>query len=132
MSRVGVGVTLALRVMAHGEVFKKRYSARIMWRILSIGRDSLLLESRRLLLEASGCKVMSANGIEDAIARCAGQHFDAVILCHTLRGEEIKTAYLRLRECVSISHFVCLHQYDDVSYDPWSFIHRVQQAASSM
>ena len=120
----------ALRVMADENRCRKRYSARVMWRVLSISLDPLLLQSRRLLLEASCCKVMDAMSVDDAIARCSGQHFDAVILCHTLKSDEVKAAYLRLRECVSISHFVCLQLFEDVSYDPWTFIHRVQQTAS--
>jgi hypothetical protein len=92
----------------------------------------MLLESRRLLLEASGCVVICATSVGEAIECCAGHHVDAAILCHTLKSDEIEAAYLRLVECVSISHFVRLQQYEDVGYDPLAFIHRVQRVASSL
>jgi len=103
-----------------------------MWHILSIGHDPLLLETRKLLLEVFGCAVTTATSMDEAVAACGSQHFDAAILCHTLKADEIDAAYQRLRTCIPAMHVVRLHQYDDVSYDPLTFVHRVQSAASSI
>jgi DNA-binding response OmpR family regulator len=103
-----------------------------MWHILSIGRDPLLLETRRMLLEASGCSVLVAHNLDEAAAACAREHFDAVVLCHTLKPEEVKAAYQRLGECVAPPHIVRLQLYEGVGYDPMAFIQRVQQVASSI
>jgi hypothetical protein len=53
-------------------------------RILSIGDDSILLYSRRLILETAGYSVECARGniatIEEALLR----RFDLVLLCHSI------------------------------------------------
>lgn len=103
-----------------------------MWQILSIGRDPLLLETRKLLLEVFGCAVTSVMTIDEAAAACSSQRFDAAILCHTLRADEIASAYEQLRAWVPAMHVVRLYQYEEVHYDPLTFVHRVQSAASSI
>ena len=103
-----------------------------MWHILSIGRDPLLLESRKLLLEATGCEVVTATSLDAALAACAEYRFDAAVLCHTLKEDELEQAKEALTGCVPDLHIVRLQQYEDVGYDPLTFVHRVQQIASSM
>lgn len=103
-----------------------------MWHILSIGRDPLLLETRKLLLEVFGCAVTTVTSVDDAVATCQSQHFDAAVLCHTMSADEIVTAYQRLSGCVPGLHVLRLRQYDDVSYDPLTFVHRVRSVASSI
>ncbi len=103
-----------------------------MWHILSIGRDPMLLESRKLLLEGAGCAVVTATSLDAAASACKEQHFDAAVLCHTLTPEEFEAAKEELAACVPDLHIVRLQQYEDVGYDPLAFVHRVQQVASSI
>lgn len=103
-----------------------------MWHILAIGRDPMLLETRRLLLEAVGCAVVTAPGLEGAIAACKSQHFDVIVLCHSLGSDEADHIANDLAECAPTSHILRLRQYEDAGYDPSAFIHRVQDVASSI
>lgn len=101
-----------------------------MWRILSVGRDPLLLQTRQLLLEAFGCQVQTFTSLQEALAACAGAHFDAAVLCQTLTEAEIAQVREALRACAPELHIVRLRQQDDFSYDPIAFVQRVQRAAS--
>jgi CheY-like chemotaxis protein len=57
-------------------------------RILSIGDDSVLLYSRRLVLETAGYAVESARGILPHIEQILQRRFDLILLCHSV-GEEV-------------------------------------------
>jgi hypothetical protein len=60
--------------------------------ILLYGRDPGLIHTRRLILEASGYRVLVAtefSAVQDAFA---GTHIDLLILCHTLSHEECSKA----------------------------------------
>ena len=52
-------------------------------RILSISYDSVLLETRHMMLEQAGYIVVSAEGLADAIEHCSGD-FDLVIMGHSI------------------------------------------------
>lgn len=103
-----------------------------MLHILSIGRDPMLLETRKLLLEVFGCTVTTVTSIDEAVSACDRQRFEAAILCHTLREDEIRGAYEALRACVPGLHVVRLERFEDAGYNPATFVHRVRRAASSM
>ena len=55
-----------------------------MARILSISYDHVLLETRRLLLEASGYSVTSALGLKESMYYCKQGGFDLFILGHSI------------------------------------------------
>lgn len=59
-------------------------------RILSIGDDSILLYSRRLILETAGYAVESARAEQAAIERILLRRFDLVLLCHSITEEVVK------------------------------------------
>jgi CheY-like chemotaxis protein len=52
--------------------------------ILNVGSDATLLDTRRMILQAAGYIVESANSIEEAIERFRRGDFDLVLLCHSL------------------------------------------------
>lgn len=49
-------------------------------RVLLVGYDAGLLETRRLLLQGSGFRVSVAGNRADALAACRARHFDLAIL----------------------------------------------------
>ena len=55
--------------------------------VLVFSRDQLLLETRRLILEAF-FQARGADSIEDAEALLAMHRFDLIILCSTLSEQE--------------------------------------------
>jgi hypothetical protein len=57
-------------------------------RILSIGDDSILLYSRRLILEAAGYSVESARGDVSTIEQILLRGVDLILLCHSI-GEDV-------------------------------------------
>ncbi|HVT98478.1 MAG TPA: response regulator [Acidobacteriaceae bacterium] len=52
--------------------------------ILNVGSDATLLDTRRMILQAAGYIVESANSIDEAIERFRLGDFDLVLLCHSL------------------------------------------------
>jgi hypothetical protein len=58
-------------------------------RILSIGEDSILLYSRRLVLETSGYTVESARGDLATIEQLLLRRFDLILLCHSIAEDVI-------------------------------------------
>jgi hypothetical protein len=58
-------------------------------RILSIGDDSILLYSRRLILEMAGYSVESAIGDIATIEQILLRRFDLVLLCHSLAEDVV-------------------------------------------
>lgn len=52
--------------------------------ILSVGWDSSLLDTRRMILQAAGHIVESAHSLEEAIERFRTGDFDLVLLCHSI------------------------------------------------
>lgn len=55
-----------------------------MVRILSVSYDEALLNSRRLLLEASGHNVTSALGLNESLYHCKQGGFDLCVLGHSI------------------------------------------------
>ena len=55
---------------------------------LSVGSDSLLLETRNQVLRSDGHTVVSALSIEQASKEFAARDFDLVVLCHSIREQE--------------------------------------------
>ncbi len=58
-------------------------------RILSIGDDSILLYSRRLILETAGYSVESARGDVAAVEEPLSRRFDLILLCHSIPDEVV-------------------------------------------
>lgn len=56
-------------------------------RILSIGDDSILLYSRRLIFETAGYSVESARGDLAAIEQILWRKFDLILLCHSISDD---------------------------------------------
>jgi CheY-like chemotaxis protein len=57
------------------------------YRILSISYDSVLLETRHMMLEQAGYEVVSAVGFAEAIEHCA-RDFDLIIMGHSIPQQE--------------------------------------------
>ena len=55
-----------------------------MARILSVSYDQLLLQTRQMLLKASGYDVTSALGFKESIHHCEKGEFDLFILGHSI------------------------------------------------
>jgi DNA-binding response OmpR family regulator len=55
-----------------------------MIRILSVSYDRALLNSRQLLLESCGYRVVSIPGLEDGLQECKQGPFDLFILGHSI------------------------------------------------
>ena len=57
-----------------------------MTRILSVSYDVALLNSRQLLLESLGCRVISASDFEQTMQHCSlpGGSFDLLVLGHSI------------------------------------------------
>jgi hypothetical protein len=60
--------------------------------ILLYGRDPGLVHTRRLILEASGYRVLIATEFSAVQSAFAGTPIDLLILCHTLTHEECNKA----------------------------------------
>ncbi len=75
---VGTREGVAKRVVAHPPA-----------RILSIGDDSTLLYSRRLILETAGYFVESARGDVAAVEQILLRRFDLVLLCHSIAEDVV-------------------------------------------
>lgn len=58
-------------------------------RILSIGDDSILLYSRRLILETAGYSVESAKGNIATVEKALLRKFDLILLCHSIPEEVV-------------------------------------------
>lgn len=55
-----------------------------MKHILSVSYDPILLQTRHLLLEQSGYKVISVEGVTGALAACRAQRYDLLIVGHSI------------------------------------------------
>ncbi|MES2393623.1 MAG: hypothetical protein V4555_18440 [Acidobacteriota bacterium] len=60
--------------------------------ILLIGRDERLLETRCLVLEASGYKTTAVRELSELEEHFSRQAFDVLILCHSLRASDVQQA----------------------------------------
>jgi hypothetical protein len=58
-------------------------------RILSIGEDTILLYSRRLILETAGYSVESARGDLGTIQQTLLRKFDLILLCHSINEDVV-------------------------------------------
>jgi hypothetical protein len=58
-------------------------------RILSVGDDSILLYSRRLILEMAGYSVESAIGDLATVEQTLLRRFDLVLLCHSIAEDMV-------------------------------------------
>ncbi len=56
--------------------------------ILMFGRDAQLLATRRMVLEMAGYCVLPAASLADFDRLASSNHFDLLILCHTLSRED--------------------------------------------
>lgn len=74
---------------SHDEL-SKRARAHRQARIFSIGDDSILLYSRRLVLETAGYSVESARGVLPAIEQILLRRFDLILLCHSITEEVVR------------------------------------------
>jgi DNA-binding NtrC family response regulator len=63
-------------------------------RILSISYDPALLSTRQQLLESRGYSVVSAEGFTSALEHCSGEHFDLVVMGHSIPHKD-KEALLK-------------------------------------
>lgn len=67
-----------------------------MGKILSVGLDPALLQTRNLVLKRTGAEVVSAV-VEQAMMMLESRHFDVVVICHTLSKND-KRCICRLVE----------------------------------
>lgn len=56
--------------------------------ILCLGEDPDLLGTRAMLLESLGADVRRATSIVEALEKVAGEQFDLIVLCHSLRQSD--------------------------------------------
>ncbi len=61
-------------------------------RILVYGRDPVLLETRRLVLQHSGFHTASALNLQAATELMAARNFDLLVLCHSLSVTDCEAA----------------------------------------
>jgi DNA-binding NtrC family response regulator len=66
--------------------------------ILSISYDRELLTLRQAFLETEGYSVRSVITIDDALALLCGQHFDVVLIGHTVPPEATKSMILSAKK----------------------------------
>jgi DNA-binding NtrC family response regulator len=66
--------------------------------VLCTGVDSLLLETRKLILQRAGHTIFEARNPRDARAICKQQSIDIVILCQTLQPEGKKAMVQAVRQ----------------------------------
>jgi DNA-binding NtrC family response regulator len=57
-------------------------------KLLIYGNDSMLLTTRRLILEKAGHDVVTASTFSDAMLLLVNQQFDLLVLCQSLNQEE--------------------------------------------
>ena len=67
-------------------------------RILSVSYDPTLLATRRLLLQTRGYEVTSAEGFAEAIEVCNRNHFDLVIMGHSIPQKDKRAIVAELRK----------------------------------
>ena len=65
--------------------------------ILSVGENLTLLETRNMVLRATGYRVESARSLKQAIDQCLVRDFDVVIMCHSVssKDRERLTSWIR-------------------------------------
>ena len=70
-------------------------------RIFSISYDRSLLATRELMLRQTGCEVVGALGYDDAIDKAAADHFDLIIMGHSIPQKDKRAivAAIRQRGC---------------------------------
>lgn len=56
--------------------------------ILCLGEDPDLLRTRAMLLESLGAEVRHATNIAEALEQVTGEHFDLIVLCHSLKQSD--------------------------------------------
>jgi len=95
------------------------------FRILIYGKDSILLETRRLLLASNGFRVSTVSNLEQlrVVADTEWPHYELFILCHTIPEEE----RLRIRG-MAIRKGVGLYQLERMETPP-RFIGKVTNMA---
>jgi DNA-binding response OmpR family regulator len=52
--------------------------------LLTVGLDSQLLDTRRMVLQTAGYIVVTAGSIKEAFHLCLNHDFDLVVLCHSI------------------------------------------------
>jgi DNA-binding response OmpR family regulator len=78
--------------------------------ILVYGNESMLVTTRRLVLEKAGYKVFASTEFADAILALTNERIDVLLLCQSLRDEErrgmLETAHAITRDvkCVILSY----------------------------
>jgi CheY-like chemotaxis protein len=66
--------------------------------VLAVGRDPVLLETRRLILQAAGYTVRSVLSLKQAMFQLLTGDFDLVILCHSISAEDRRRLTSSIRE----------------------------------
>ena len=66
--------------------------------ILSVSCDPSLLTTREMILRAAGYKVLSVLGVEGALAQAGSNHFDLVIIGHSIPIEDRRGILQRVRQ----------------------------------
>ena len=77
-------------------------------RILSISYDAVLLRTREMILARAGYAVSSVSNLGDALQQCATDHFDAVIVGHTLQTKDKRAIVAALKDNCSAPVLVLL------------------------
>jgi CheY-like chemotaxis protein len=103
--------------------------------ILSVGENRTLLETRNMVLRATGYIVESARSLTQAIDQCLAREFDVVIMCHSLssKDRDCLTCWIRASGSLTavVSVYRNLGQSDDfadasVGNEPEKFLSGIQ------
>ncbi len=57
-------------------------------KVLNLSPDPLLLQTRAAILERTGVLTVNAGSAAEAVWLCRSQHFDAVVVCHSLDQQQ--------------------------------------------
>src|SRR6202034_3013643 len=70
--------------------FLKKHGGHIVpqARVLSVGLDVRILDTRELILRSAGYSVVSAISIKEAVFLFKDGGFDVIVLCHTLSAKD--------------------------------------------
>ena len=80
-------------------------------RILSIGKDPVLMSTRKYLLQAAGYEVEEAYSVDRAISLATSDLIDVTIICHTLFQTEQHLFISTVRQQRQLLPILCLLSY---------------------
>jgi DNA-binding response OmpR family regulator len=106
--------------------------------LLSVGYDSVLMQTRSLLLRQAGFTVDEAYNLNGALARLKSDSIDAVLLCHTVPQDEQRSFIATARQLRRLLPIICIEGQDhyaqrksclSVGSDPAQLLETIKLAA---